>query len=395
MDQKDSTSRRSLSDLLDHQRALVCLGPGGVGKTTLSASLALEAASRGRKVLCLTIDPAKRLANAIGLEGWPSGGSVDLTARASSVMEIPACASLRFSHLDPREILEGIIRRFSDSDRAAQRIFSTPLYQHLFLHLPGMIDYLALERILEIRSDRSVDLLVLDTSPSAQTLEFFGTPRKLLEFLEGSANTFTSRRSHASTGRNGATHYAGLALRGMSLLAGREAFGTILQFVDDCSEIFGYLHSQAEAMEKNLRSEETSCFLITSPNPLRVRESLEVIRRMSDLHIRLDAVIFNQVHPPPDPEEPSSSTLTSQLVGHGIPEPQAGRLAKKLILLRKDRLARVRAEEEAISHLLGVTSMDGRPVSRIPALELDVGDLQSLKKIARHIVREGRDAVQA
>jgi len=372
-------------NLLENRRVIVCMGPGGVGKTTISASLALQAASMGRRVHCLTIDPSGRLAQATGIEAWPEDGTVDLTERAASEVGITSGGRLELSMVKPAKIFDDIISRFSESERDSGAVLSNPLYRHLFLNLPGMTDYMAMEKIGELKADDSFDLIVIDTSPAAQTLEFFGAPRKMDGYFNGSAARLVARWNDYLEVKKKTRHYLGMAIKGLSLLAGRETFEMIMNLIDDCSELFSFLHENARMLEKQLRKEDVSCLLLTSPVPQRITEAISVLEKTAQLELNLDGFIFNRVHPPPPAEEPDLESLAGCIAECGVNMDRATELAHKLSSLRDDRKDRVEKEQLAIGAMVNAREASHMPSVQIPMLELDVGDFRSLRTIAGHI----------
>ncbi len=175
----------TLSQALDHARVLVCAGTGGVGKTTISAALALCGARRGRRVLVLTNDPARRLADALGLAGLSDTPvEIDRESWAPS-KEAPSSGALFAMMLDPKPTFDRLVTRLSHDPQARARILENRMYRQLSEALAGSAEYAAMERVLEAVESSDYDLVVVDTPPSSHALDFLSTPRRLRRFLDG------------------------------------------------------------------------------------------------------------------------------------------------------------------------------------------------------------------
>ena len=176
---------------LQAQGLVICLGPGGVGKTTISAALAVRAAMLGCAVDVMTVDPAPRLLDALGLEPTSSApvevplGGIRRSRRAGASSR----ARLRALRLDPKRTFDSIIARYALSDAARDAILENRIYRNLSGALAGVADYMAMEKLLELASNPATDLLVLDTPPAAEAIDFLDAPRRLLELLNSRAVT--------------------------------------------------------------------------------------------------------------------------------------------------------------------------------------------------------------
>jgi anion-transporting ArsA/GET3 family ATPase len=175
----------TLGALLENRRILVIVGTGGVGKTTVAAALALEAARRGRRVLALTIDPARRLCDALGLDTPSSDADARGEARSVPIDGPDGTAgSLAVLMLDMKSTFDGLVERFSETPESRERIFANPIYAHVSDALAGSGEYAAMEKVFELSESGDYDLIVVDTPPSQHALDFLEAPRRLLEFLD-------------------------------------------------------------------------------------------------------------------------------------------------------------------------------------------------------------------
>ena len=256
-----------LARLLREQRVIVLCGAGGVGKTTTAASLALAAADTGRRVLVLTIDPARRLAQALGIPA----GSQKPTAVPRERLDaagVSSTGSLDAWMLDPRVVFEGLVRRLA-SPETAQAILATRLYHHMTELAAGMQEYTAAEALYELVSTGRYDLVVLDTPPSRNALDFLDAPGRLSRFLDdGIVQLFLPKQ--------------GGILRRAGRLVG-SVFGSIFgdQFIEELgvflgafSGLFGALRSHTEGVRALLGSKQSSFLLVTSPETAALDEAL-------------------------------------------------------------------------------------------------------------------------
>src|SRR5690349_13687804 len=161
----------SLLKLFDERRVLVVAGAGGVGKTTVAAAIALSAAARGKRVLCLTIDPAKRLADRLGLDA-ASGAEQRLDPRTFEAAGLPIAGELWLVMLDTKRTFDELIRRHASSPEAASRILKNEFYEYVSTQLAGTQAYMAMETVLSVLGDSRYDLIVLDTPPTSDALDF-------------------------------------------------------------------------------------------------------------------------------------------------------------------------------------------------------------------------------
>ena len=167
----------TISSLLSKRHVVVCVGAGGVGKTTLAAAMAVKAARSGRRVVCLTIDPARRLADSLGVTPETQTGTIkDITNILDK--DVEPGGSLSFGMLDPKETFARIVEQRTSSPAAASRILNNKLYRYVSGSLSGMQEYMALEQLLTIRNDKDVDLIVLDTPPTSNAIDFFTAPSR-------------------------------------------------------------------------------------------------------------------------------------------------------------------------------------------------------------------------
>ena len=173
----------TLSDVVDHGRIAVCCGSGGVGKTTTAAIIAIEGARRGRRAVVVTIDPAKRLANALGLDGLTNEPRVIDTERWDPDDDRVEGGELSAMMLDTKSTFDGLVTRYAESEEQAQRILANNFYRNISGALSGTQEYMAMEKLHELYEDGGFDLIVVDTPPSRHALDFLDAPERLLRLL--------------------------------------------------------------------------------------------------------------------------------------------------------------------------------------------------------------------
>ncbi len=281
----------SVAELLEGKRVCVCGGSGGVGKTTTSAAIALGMAARGAKVAVVTIDPAKRLANALGLhelENEPRRVDPErLTA-------IDVKGELWAMMLDPKRTFDELIDRIAPDPSRAAEIKANRVYRELSTAVSGSQEFTAVAKLYELDRDGDFDLLVLDTPPSRNALDFLDAPGRLTSFLDGRALKAFVRPTGFGMrvlGR-GAAPFLGALRRvtGVDLLSDLATFfGLLGGMTDDFSE-------RAAEVEKMLRADTTAFVLVTSAQPAAIDEAVWFRRTLAESGLPFAGVIINRVH---------------------------------------------------------------------------------------------------
>lgn len=282
---------------LREARVLVCAGTGGVGKTTIAAALAIQAALLGRRTLVLTIDPARRLADALGLESLGSSPTpVDLSGQGA-----PHTASLDAMMLDAKPTFDRLIARLTPDEAERRRILDNRIYQHLSSALAGSAEYAAMEQVYELVHSEKYDLIVVDTPPADHALDFLRAPRRLREFL-GSRFVATLVRPAMSASRIGLRLFA----RPLHLMLGLLERIAGIGFLDDLSEFLSAIdglsqgfRDRATRVEDVLLGDETGFILISAGNEGSSKSTLEFMSELDQFRVPLIAVIANRMRPWP------------------------------------------------------------------------------------------------
>ena len=283
----------SFDVLFDRRRVCVVAGPGGVGKTTIAAALAIQAARGGARAAVLTIDPARRLADALGLReigGSPRRVSPSELARAG--LDCGA-GELWAMTLDPKETFDRTVERHAPDEAASRRILANPIYDRISVALAGSQEYMAIEALHELVEGGEFDLVVLDTPPSQQASDFLAAPTRLLDLFQGRAMRAVVRSAGAGgrvAGRGAAMMFSLLRrITGVDLLHDlAEFFDAIAGMVDGMSE-------RAARVRELLADPQTGFVLVTSPDPEPAAEAIELRRRLDADGLAYAGTVVNRV----------------------------------------------------------------------------------------------------
>lgn len=290
--------QRALSDLLNHRRILICVGSGGVGKTTTSAVIGLHAALEGLKVLVLTIDPAKRLANSLGIDAIDHRRQKIPLERFTEIGLEPR-GELWAMMLDMKEAFDHLVHRDAPTEEAAQEILENPFYQYFSTSLAGTQEYAASERIYELRQEDYFDLIVLDTPPTTHALDFLDAPKRLSDAV-GSRALQWMYKPGVLTGRPGKGLLSvgtGYVMRTLGKFTGGELLRDLTVFLKAFSVLFEGFDARARAVQELLSSDETSFVVVTAPDTLTVEEALYFYEQLGDSSFDVDGFVVNRVHP--------------------------------------------------------------------------------------------------
>jgi anion-transporting ArsA/GET3 family ATPase len=373
------TAADTLSTLVDSRRVLVTAGAGGVGKTTTAAALGVAAARRGKRVLCLTIDPAKRLAESLGI-GEMRAEAVTVDNARFEAAGIPMKGSLTAMMLDTKRTFDELVLKYSSSKEKAEKLLSNKLYQYVSTSLAGTQEYMAMEKLVAVKDDPRYDLVILDTPPTANALDFLDAPERLMEALD-SATMKWFVEAFQSTGKfslNILAKGASAVLKGISKITGAGFLEAMAGFIAELNELFGGFKDRAARVQKTLRGEDIAFVLVTSPSPPAIKEVLFFAERLAEANMPRGALVVNRFHLPP------------KMPAHGgdVTMPDAARaLAEKKLTLEDDaaeRLVQAHHDQTKLaaldaSHIRALASKaTGMPVVRVAELETDVHDLKLL-----------------
>ena len=356
----------ALEPLVDERRVVICAGPGGVGKTTCAAAIALEAAGRGKRACVVTIDPAKRLADALGLESLTNDARrVDLGAAASGSGELWALM------LDTKSTFDEVVRRNAGSPEQVKAILDNRLYRNISGALGGTQEYMAMEKLYSLYSEGHYDLIVVDTPPTRHALDFLDAPKRLLRFLNN--RIFRLLMAPTRAGLRAIGTATQMFLRTLSKVVGGAVVRDAVAFFAAFEGMEQGFRDRAELVSRLLEDPATAFVVVAAPRRDAVVEAVFFADRLQSSAGRVEALVANRMFPAFGPVPPGLASAGASSTG-GL-----GALAQNLTDF--DRVAR---REEA--HLAELTErLPGTPVVRVPFLSTDVHDVDGLREIGRYL----------
>jgi anion-transporting ArsA/GET3 family ATPase len=377
----DMTARAdSIDDLVAHGHIVICCGTGGVGKTTSAAVLALEGARRGRNTVVVTIDPAKRLANALGLAAlsneaheidrsvWDGDGSAAPGGHLSALM------------LDTKTTFDSLVARYAQSAEQATRILENRFYRNVSGALSGTQEYMAMEKLHELHEDGGYDLIVVDTPPTRHALDFLDAPHRLTRLLDNRIFRLLMMPTRAYL--RVASVAVQAFLRTTSKVVGSEVVDDVVAFFRAFEGMEEGFRDRAKNVVALLSDPETRFVLVTTPQRDAVQEAEYFADRLHEMGIDVDALVVNRVHPRFGDERPEGLRARAvELAARADGE----RAAAARLAALYDNLADfgevARVERD---HLEGVRERVGSAaVAYVPFLAGDVHDFDGLHELGR------------
>jgi anion-transporting ArsA/GET3 family ATPase len=383
------------------RRVIACVGAGGVGKTTLAAAIGLGAARRGRRVLVLTIDPARRLADALGVGALGSEPQA-IPRELLTGLGVPAAGELHAMMLDMKRTFDELVTRFAPDAAARERILANRIYQHVSDALAGSAEYSAMEKVYEMSARPEFDLVVLDTPPSAHALDFLEAPERLLGMLDSRLVQLLLHPA-MSAGRLGLRLFQRGAHQAFVLIERITGFG----FLEDVSEFLlafegmseGF-RRRAEAVRKLLFGPDTAFVLTAAASGESVAHARDLLARLESHGANVVGVVANRIRawpdgapPLPRPEEREAwrEDLTRVFAAQNGAAFPAQLAATAALAVLDGYAAAVSRDSEATAPLLAAASLRGCFVRRIPELPRDVHDLAGLAGMERRFFDEEQE----
>ncbi|HET7500378.1 MAG TPA: ArsA-related P-loop ATPase [Kofleriaceae bacterium] len=286
-----------LVDVLLERRILVCVGSGGVGKTTTAAALALAAARRGKRTLVLTIDPARRLANSLGLESL--GHQVQQVEPALIHRGAPSTSGeLWAMMLDQKQAFDEVVARHARDPAAVQRILANPVYAQISGSLSGAQEYAAMAKLHDFDRTGEWELIVVDTPPTAHALDFLDAPTKLSDAIDSPAIEWFRKLGGDSGSRWSFVGKTGAyVLKRLAKFVGSKFIEDLGVFFTEFNDILGGFRTRAEETFSLLRQPRVGFVLVASPEPMAVREALAFHERLAQAAMPFVGFVVNKVHP--------------------------------------------------------------------------------------------------
>jgi len=350
----------AIDRILTRREICVCAGAGGVGKTSTSAAVALGAAAKGRKVAVLTIDPAKRLANSLGLE--------KLGNEPRRVPGIEGPGELWAMMLDAKRTFDELVESYAPDERTRDAVLSNRIYKELSSAVSGSQEYMAMEKLYELHALGEYDLLVLDTPPTRNALDFLDAPERLNRFIDS-----RSLRFFMSGGRTGLK----LMSRGTSLLFGVLQRVTGIDLLRDLSEFFQSFGSMSEGFRARaehvielLGSNKTTFLLVTSPRREAIDEAIYFHRKLSERGMPFGGAVVNRFH-----DLRGKDPALEPLLGPDLARKVEANFADYEALAARDKTNLKRLTKELGKH----------PLIVVPELDGDVHDVDGLRQLVQHL----------
>jgi anion-transporting ArsA/GET3 family ATPase len=282
---------------------LVVVGAGGVGKTTLAAALGLQSARAGADTLVMTFDPSHRLKDALGV--------AETAKERPAVVKAGTRGRLEVALLDARTTFDRLIRRYAPDTEAADRIFGNRFYRDLAGNLAGILEYMAVERLFEVQSERNYDRIILDTPPTRQALDFLEAPDRMVSFLDSGAIR-VALKPWWDRGGGLKRLPMRLAAKGVEDIADRvigiRLLGDMVEFFRAFSPLFDGFRHRAQEVRTLLRSPETLFLLVSGPGAERIPDTLFFARKLQEAGHHVGPITVNQVHPRVSGTAPPGST---------------------------------------------------------------------------------------
>ena len=371
----------SVAELLEGKSVCICAGSGGVGKTTTSAAIATGMAARGLKVAVLTIDPAKRLADSLGL---PELGNVerqvDPAMFTAAGMDLSG-GELWAMTLDAKQTFDDVVRKHAPDEETRDRILENRIYKQLSNALAGSQEYMAMEKLFELHQENRYDLLVLDTPPSRDALDFLEAPKRLTQFIEGRSLQLFMKPTGLGMKLFGA---------GTSVMFSVLRRVTGLNLLEDISEFFQAFSSMVggfreRAMRVNeLLADPGSCFLVVcGPQGEPITEAVYFHRKLVEARLPFGGVIVNKMHF--ECESAGAEAITAELT-EALDDAE---LADRIVANYEDYSALAARDRRNVDRL--TAEMKPRRVIKIPYLDDEVHDLAGLMAINRYLFASGSE----
>jgi anion-transporting ArsA/GET3 family ATPase len=364
----------NVADVIADKRIVICGGSGGVGKTTVSAAIAMGAAARGRKVAVVTIDPAKRLANSLGLKqlgNEPALVDPKLFGPAGVEMKGELWAMM----LDPKRTFDDLIDRLAPNERSRDEVLSNRIYQELSNAVAGSQEFTAMAKLYDLDRSHDFDLIVLDTPPSRNALDFLDAPDRLTQFFEGRALQVFLRPTGFATRIMG--RGTGMVFGVLKRVTGIDLLDDLAVFFRALSGMLDGFKERAKAVSELLADPGTVFLLVTSPEREPIDEAIFFWRKLKAARMPFGGVVVNRVHHDllGDAELEDVSAELADELGPKL----AGRVAENF----RDYHVLARRDTQNIERL-GRQLRDDR-LLLIPYLDEDVHDVEGLARLDRYL----------
>ncbi|WP_306364395.1 ArsA family ATPase [Nocardia sp. CC227C] len=358
-------------------RIIVCCGSGGVGKTTTAAAIALRAAEEGRRVVVLTIDPARRLAQSLGVS--------DLGNTPQRVQLGPdAKGELYAMMLNMRRTFDEMVLEHTSPEKAEQ-VFANPIYQTVASSFGGTQEYMAMEKLGQLAAKREWDLIVVDTPPSRNALDFLDAPKRLGNFLNGRMIRVIMMPGRG-VGRL-VTGAMSLALRGVSTIVGGQLLKDASLFLQSLESMFGGFQDRADRTYAMLSRPGTHFVVVAAAEPDALREASFFVDRLSTDKMPLAGLVLNRTHPVLSSLSAQEALVAADRLapadGTENAEANTATLTAAVLRIHAHRAETARREQHLLHRFTGAHPRV--PIATVTALPFEVADLEALRAVGAQL----------
>jgi anion-transporting ArsA/GET3 family ATPase len=374
---------QSVDQILAGKGICICAGSGGVGKTTTSAALAAGLAARGQRVAVLTIDPAKRLADSLGLEelgNTPRQVDPSLFADA----EVEMRGELWAMMLDAKATFDELVRKHAPDEETRDRILENRIYRQISNALAGSQEYMAMEKLFEIHQEGRFDFLVLDTPPSRNALDFLDAPKRLTNFIEGRGMQMFMKPTGLATkvvGRG-----SSMAFGVLKKVVGIDLLADLGEFFQAFSGMVDGFRERAQRVNELLADPATTFMIVCGPQGEPIEEAVYFHRKLVEANLPVGGVIVNKVH------YESEADLSENGFEEDLRGPLEDDLAARVASNFRDYQALAKRDARNVEHL--ANELQAKAVIRIPYMDEDIHDLSGLLKIDRYLFATEAERVE-
>jgi anion-transporting ArsA/GET3 family ATPase len=378
----------SLASLVAQKRIIVCVGSGGVGKTTTAASLGLAGARAGRRTLVLTIDPAKRLANALGLSTL--GHDVQpVPPEKVALGGAPVAGSLDAMMLDQKRAFDEIVERYAKDPESQKRIMGNRIYQQISSTLAGSHEYAAMAKLYDIANEKKYDLIILDTPPTANAIDFLDAPERLTSAIDSPAIQWFTK-PYMAAGRfslKAVGMGAAFVLKRLARFVGSAFLDDMARFFVEFNTILGGFKERAREVFDLLRRPDVAFVLVSSADPLSVDEAIYFYERLIQSQMPLGAFVVNRVHravPSALSREQVIERLTARPELRGYSPDDLVQVASDFDRTHREFGALAEIDAREVKRL-EARSAGKAPVVTVPFFDQDIYDVTGLSQMVRYL----------
>lgn len=382
-----------IKNIINNKKVIICVGSGGVGKTTTSATIALHAAIEGKKALVVTIDPAKRLANSLGLKELTSKETeIDLTPLKKR-FDITPKGKLFAMMLDMKSTMDEMVKRDLPKEKQ-ENLLNNPVYQAFSTSLGGTHEFAAMEKLWEIEQKKEYDLIIVDTPPTVNALDFLAAPQRMINIFDNEITKIFIKLYSMSNKITFNIFNLGsqVILRGLSKFAGIETLDVIAFFLFNISEMLDGIKFRSKAVFELLQSNKVSFVIVTSPNPINVNESLYLKDKINELKLNLEGFVVNRFHFPFVSEERFNKlnidNITQNLIKQDVVKNMEIHKVKEVVTQLHKNLEHFNKLYKIETKTIMQLENQSRFLIKIPFFRRDIYDLCGLLEIRKYLIND-------